>query len=84
MKDLPSLESFTLGGYSFAHSHSIRFESENRRRVWLIDLPNLQSINLSEGAFQGDMGDDRKSLYTAPYNYLNTLIMKSDEWEIEW
>ena len=34
---------------------------------------------LFEGAFQGDLGDDRKSNSTAPFNYRNTLTMKSDE-----
>ena len=29
LKDLPSLDLLSVGGYSFAHSHSIRFESEN-------------------------------------------------------
>ena len=34
---------------------------------------------LLEGAFEGDGGDDRKSNSTAPFNYRNTLTMKSDE-----
>ena len=42
------------------------------------DLPKLQSIQLGEKAFDGDYGDDRKTKNTEPYNYKNTLTMRSE------
>ncbi|KAK8795906.1 hypothetical protein WA171_003873 [Blastocystis sp. BT1] len=65
--DLPSLESISIGSYSFGSCHSVRFEN----------LPRFQSMYLFEGAFQGDLGDDRKSNSTAPFNYRNILTMKN-------
>ena len=41
------------------------------------DLPKLQSIQLGDGALNGDGRDDRKTSHEEPYNYKNTLIMKS-------
>ena len=45
------------------------------------DLPKLQSIQLSAWALFGDGRDDRRTISKAPYNYKNTLTMRS---EIEW
>ena len=45
------------------------------------DLPKLQSIQLGQWALAGDWGDDRKTISDEPYNYKNTLTMRS---EIEW
>ena len=42
------------------------------------DLPKLQSIQLGEWALYGDYRDDRKTISTAPYNYKNTLTMRSE------
>ena len=42
------------------------------------DLPKLQSIELDESALDGDIGDDRKTISTEPYNYKNTLTMRSE------
>jgi len=49
------------------------------------DLPKLQSIELDHQALHGDGGDDRKTISEAPYNYNNTLTMRSEsEWIDEW
>ena len=49
------------------------------------DLPQLQSIQLDSKVFRGDDGDERKSICDVPYNYKNTLTMKSEiEWNDEW
>ena len=49
------------------------------------DLPKLQSIQLATGALRGDSRDDRKTISDEPYNYKNTLIMRSEiEWIDEW
>ena len=45
------------------------------------DLPKLQSIILSRNALDGDGNDDRKTISDKPFNYKNTLTMRS---EIEW
>ena len=45
------------------------------------DLPKLQSIQLGESALEGDSRDDRKTISNEPYNYNNTLTMRS---EIKW
>ena len=42
------------------------------------DLPKLQSIQLGQIALKGDDGDDRKTTINKPYNYKNTLTMRSD------
>ena len=38
----------------------------------------LQSIQLGYGALQGDYRDDRKTISTSPFNYNNTLTMRSE------
>ena len=43
-----------------------------------LDLPKLRSIQLDESALNGDGRDDRKTIRDYPYNYKNTLTMKSD------
>ena len=42
------------------------------------DLPKLQSIQLGRCALDGDWGDDRKTISYLPYNYNNTLTMRSE------
>ena len=42
------------------------------------DLPKLQSIELGCGALDGDERDDRKTISNPPYNYKNTLTMRSE------
>ena len=42
------------------------------------DLPKLQSIQLDFAALRGDNGDDRKTIRNPPYNYKNTLTMRSE------
>ena len=41
------------------------------------DLPQLQSIELGDSALAGDGSDDRKTISVYPYNYKNTLTMRS-------
>ena len=41
------------------------------------DLPKLQSIQLGRWALAGDGRDDRKTITVNPYNYKNTLTMRS-------
>ena len=41
------------------------------------DLPKLQSIHLDEYALQGDDRNDRKTISDEPYNFKNTLTMRS-------
>ena len=42
------------------------------------DLPKLQSIELGGFALYGDPTDGQKSISDPPYNYKNTLTMRSD------
>jgi len=42
------------------------------------DLPKLQSIQLGGGALEGDGRDDRKTISNEPYNFKNTLTMRSE------
>ena len=42
------------------------------------DLPKLQSIQLGDGALLGDARDDRRTIRREPYNYKNTLAMRSE------
>ena len=43
-----------------------------------LDLATLQSIQLGEDALSGNYRDDRKTISTEPYNYKNTMIMRSE------
>ena len=42
------------------------------------DLPKLQSIQLGFNALEGDDRNDRWTISTKPYNYKNTLTMRSE------
>ena len=42
------------------------------------DLPILQSIRLGGSAFEGDGRNDRETISYEPYNYKNTLTMRSE------
>ena len=42
------------------------------------DLPKLQSIQLGYYALAGDDDDDRWMISDAPYNFKNTLTMRSE------
>ena len=42
------------------------------------DLPKLQSIQLEGYALAGDNGDDRWTISTEPYNFKNTMTMRSE------
>ena len=42
------------------------------------DLPKLQSIQLGGAALWGDDDDDRKTISDEPYNFNNTLTMRSE------
>ena len=44
-------------------------------------MPKLQFIRLDKSALEGDGGADRETISYEPYNYNNTLTMRS---EIEW
>lgn len=40
----------------------------------------LTSLNVDAEAFDGDNRSDRKTIIYEPFNYLNTLTMKSGKW----
>ena len=42
------------------------------------DLTKLQSIQLGDGALNGDGRDNRKTSHEEPYNYKNTLTIRSE------
>ena len=42
------------------------------------DLPKLQSIQLASNALFGDDRKDRKAISYKPFNYKNTLTMRSE------
>ena len=78
MSNLPALQSIEISGFGGAELVSLMgWISELK---WKTDLPQLQSIKLG-GAFGGD--SSRKTIDEYPYNYNNTLIMKSrlDWWK---
>ena len=57
----------------------------HQKDCWIVDLPSLQSMILDSHAFQGDDSEDRKTTSTAPFNYKNTLTMRSMViWRNEW
>ena len=49
------------------------------------DLPKLKTIQLGGSNFEEDRRDDRKGISDIPYNYKNTLTMRSEtKWDDEW
>ena len=47
----------------------------------ILDLPKLKSIRLGDYSLRGDSNDDRKGRIDIPYDFMNTLTMKStNEW----
>ena len=42
------------------------------------DLPKLQSIQLRGYALEGDWRDDRETISNPPFNFNNTLTMRSE------
>lgn len=43
------------------------------------DLPKLESITLGPGSVFGDFDDSRITTDEKPYDYKNSIIMKSEE-----
>ena len=43
-----------------------------------LDLPLLHSIQLGRWALEGDGRADRRTISNIPYNYKNTLTMRSE------
>ena len=84
-KDLPKLSTVSLGTATFMCVHSVVFESNWNGWIDDSDLPKLQSIQLGRWALQGDGRDDRKTINNSPFNYKNTLTLRSkNEWNDEW
>ena len=76
MSNLPALQSIEISG--FGGAELVSFMGRISELKWNTDLPQLQSIKLG-GAFGGD--SSRKTIDEYPYNYNNTLIMKSrNDW----
>ena len=76
MSNLTSLQSIEFGGGCFYDASSFSLIGLIEWMKWEIDLPLLQSVKLGGGAFLGD--SNRNTIDEYPYNYNNTVIMKSD------
>ena len=76
MSNLTSLVSTEFGKYCFVSASSFSLTGIIEWMKWEIDLPLLQSVKLGDWAFSGD--SNRKTNDEYPYNYNNTMIMKSD------
>ena len=83
MSNLTSLQSIEFGGGCFNSASSFSLIGKIEWMNWEIDLPLLQSVKLGNKAFGGD--SNRKTINEYPYNYNNTMIMKSDgNWQNEY
>ena len=87
MSNLTSLQSIEFGAWCFGgyeYKDGTKYGGASsfsligiiERMKWEIDLPLLQSVKLGGGAFSGASG--RNTINEYPYNYNNTMIMKSD------
>ena len=76
--DLPQLQSVELGWEAFRDVHSIVFESDRMDGIDDSDLHKLQSIHLGHEALDGDWRDDRETIRNEPFNFKNTLTMRSE------
>lgn len=65
---------------SICRCHNVVFEGSIviEYIIQSLDLPSLQSITMKQCAFEGDDNANRKSLLIEPYNYKNSLTMKSN------
>ena len=81
MSDLPTLQSIEIGKGCFSYSGRVSCSLIGivESIIWRIGLPQLQSIRMNNRAFIGD--NSRKTIDEYPYNYNNTMIMKS---RIDW
>ena len=46
------------------------------------DLPRLQFIQLGNYALDGDVRSDRKGIPREPFNWTNTLTVRSNHWVV--
>ena len=76
MSNLTSLVSIEFGQRCFYWASSFSLIGRIEWMNWEVDLPLLQSVNLGKYAIGGDY--NRKTIDEYPYNYNNTMIMKSD------
>ena len=76
ISNLTSLVSIEFGQWCFKSASLFSLTGIIERMKWEIDLPKLQSVKLGNNAFRGD--SNRKTTNEYPYNYNNTMIMKSD------
>ena len=83
MSNLNSLQSIEFGQWCFGGDNNNRGGASSFSLIgliewmkWEIDLPLLQSVKLGDRAFLGDY--NRKTINEYPYNYNNTMTMKSD------
>ena len=79
MSNLTSLQSIEFGQNCFNGASSFSFIGLIEWMKWEIDLHQLQSVKLGDRAFRGD--SNRNTIDEYPYNYNNTMIMKS---RIDW
>ena len=83
LSNLTSLQSIEFGQWCFGGNYygsggasSFSLIGINEWMEWEVDLPLLQSVKMGDYAFRGD--SNRKTTNEYPYNYNNTMIMKSD------
>ena len=56
--------------------HSKVGKTNDHSFLYHLDLPNLQSISLEWGAFQGNPRDEYKTIPQEPFNYRQSLTME--------
>ena len=79
MSNLTSLQSIDIGQSCFNGANAFSLIGIVESIIWRIGLPQLQSIKMNNLALIGD--NSRKTIDEYPYNYNNTMIMKS---RIDW
>lgn len=64
---------------SFACCNSVVFESKRWLEMNNADLPRLQALEIHANALSGNSSDEQKSFFVPPYNFKNTLTMRSNQ-----
>ena len=83
MSNLTSLQSIDIGQNCFNGASSFSLIGMIERLLWIIDLPQLQLVKLGSDTHCG--ASQRKTKEEYPYNYNNTMIMKSRiGWGMGW
>lgn len=76
--DMPLLTQITLKAFAFDYFEEAVLESTCNFEPLILDLPSLTTIELGEGALQGNGNSEKTKSEEEPFYYTNTVILRSN------